>query len=190
MFKKRLNDQHIIKALKQGGYDRERMEYQFYDAYSHYLIKAQRKYRLSEEDAVQAYGDAVISVIHQVINGTFKGQSKLSTYLYQVFQYKCVDLIRKNTTKKNSIAWVHEVPNVSTKVHDALTSMISQEQFEQFSIHLDRLGSSCKQILMAWGEGYSMEEIAQRFQLKDASSAKSRKYKCLQKLKQLLPGKN
>ena len=132
MFKTRLSDHKIIQALQQGGYERERMEYQFYDAYSHYLIKAQRKYRLSEEDAVQAYGDAVISVIHQVIDGSFRGQSKLSTYLYQVFQYKCVDLIRKNTTKKNSIAWVHELPNVSTKVNDALSNMITQEQFARF----------------------------------------------------------
>lgn len=169
--------------LSSESTDRVRAEKALFDSCVHYIHKARQKYSFSEEEALSAYADAVLSLIKHVRAGTFRGESKLSTYLFQIFQHKCVDLFRKHTSQKNKADWVYELPHVSDPIRDALGKLIEEEQVSKLMRLLHTLGEKCKRLLLYWGEGYSMEEIADLLQFRDAGSAKSRKYKCLQGLK-------
>ena len=179
------HDELLIAGLLKEGPGRARAEQALFDSCVHYTHKAKSKYSFTEEEVMSAYADAVLSLIKHVRAGSFRGDSKLSTYLFQIFQHKCVDLFRKHTSQKNKAEWVYELPHVSDPIRDALGKLIDEEQVSRLKTLLHKLGEKCKRLLLYWGEGYSMEEIASILQFRDAGSAKSRKYKCLQGLKKL-----
>ena len=58
---------------------------------------------IRDSDCSMEYSDAVLTVIEHLTSGRFEGRSELETYLYQIFTNKCVDLIRRNTTKKAQV---------------------------------------------------------------------------------------
>jgi RNA polymerase sigma factor (sigma-70 family) len=184
-FTPRVEEEELLAGLQSEGAARARAEQALFNTYAHYTRKAQSKYELSEDDALSAYADAVLALISHVHQGNFRGESKLSTYLFQIFQHKCVDLLRRNTSQKRKADWVDELPHLGDAMKDALGKLIDQEQVERLKALLQKLGESCERLLLYWGEGYSMEEIASLLQFRDAASVKSRKYTCLQKLKTL-----
>lgn len=119
--------------------------------------------------------------------GTFKGQSKLSTYLFQIYTHKTVDHIRHISTHKNKayIELSEDAFDASFSLDKRIESKLDVEQVKQ---SISALGEPCKGVIMDWAYwGYSMKEIAVRNQLENAEKAKRKKYTCLQKLRSLLP---
>jgi RNA polymerase sigma factor (sigma-70 family) len=51
------------------------------------------------------------------------------------------------------------------------------------------VGEKCKQVLMYWSAGYSMDEIADMMEYKSSGMAKKKKYECLNSLLTLLENK-
>lgn len=180
---KDLADEMIIEGLKGEAKERQHFENHLFDQFIPFMHKAHKQYKISREDALSAYSDAIISLISQVREGKFRAESKLSSYLYKIYQYKCIDLIRKDTRQISTINGIEDIPHMGGQVRDILQKLITQEQIERLSHKMETLGKGCKELLLLWGEGYSLEEIAQRLNFKDSGSAKSRKYACLKKLK-------
>ena len=94
-------DRHIIRLLLQSGSDKRRRR-DFILRYAYFVREGINKYGISEEEAFKLYSDSVLAIIASVSNGAFQERSSLKTYLYQIFHNKCVDLVRKNATNKNS----------------------------------------------------------------------------------------
>jgi len=78
-------NQEIIEGLKMGYKERVSCEKLLYQQYSYFINEGCRKYRLSHEDSFSAYSDAVLSVIHNIVNGKFENKASLKTYLFRVF---------------------------------------------------------------------------------------------------------
>ncbi|MEM7040839.1 MAG: sigma-70 family RNA polymerase sigma factor, partial [Bacteroidota bacterium] len=113
----------------------------------------------------------------------FRGESKLSTYLFRIFQRRCIDLLRIKTTHEEN--WNYEYP-AHLRVTDPgpARQLEIRESAEALLALMEELGDTCRKVLKDWAwYGYSMEEIAQRAGLKDARNAASKKYNCLQQLK-------
>lgn len=100
MFQKRWTDQQLIEAMSGQRAAREKATRYLLKQYIAYVPKVQNKLGLSREDCVDAFTDAVMSLGEQLANGQFRGESKLSTYLYQIFYFKARDLFKKQTTNK------------------------------------------------------------------------------------------
>lgn len=181
--KKNAADDEFIAAIQSGGSKRERAVERLIDQYAGYMHKVRQKLGLGEMEIQDAYTDAIIVVVNHIENNTFKGESKLSTFLYRIFYNKCVDVFRKNSTNKSSAQISYELPEIEDPTQSMLVKMSIQEERHNLERLMDQLGEKCKQILLDWGFwGYSMQEIAERNGLKHADSAKKQKYKCLQKL--------
>lgn len=182
-------DASIIEAIIIGGQRRENAIKFLFDHHLGFLYKIKRKFFLPEEDLQDAYVDAVLKLSTQISLGKFRGESKLSTYLYSIFFNKCVDLSRKK--QSHTIVVEDAILEMAKSAENLLHLMEVKDEGIWIRKALGKMGDSCKKVLLDWAYwGYSMEEIAKRNELKNAKSAKSLKYKCLKKLRSLLQTKN
>jgi len=148
------------------------------------LVKVMgKKYGLMEEDLSDAFTDAVISFRDQVVRRNFQQKSKCSTYLFKIFQNKCIDILRKNSTNVIKV----EIPDHIQDTNPDIVQKLSIGVKKQYLLDLmDQLNDSCKGILLDWNDGYSMAEIALRNGLLNEHVARSRRYACLKQLATLV----
>ncbi len=188
MFRKKTTytDKALVAGIRAGGHAQEQCVRHLFDQYRGLIRQAQRKHRLSAEEANDAYTDAIIGLRKQIVNGKFRGESKISTYLYQIYQYKCIDKIRSKTAGK--IDAVDQFPNISDDSSDIFAHLSIKEDFARVNQLMEKLGGKCKQILLdVLFYQYKLEEVAKRAGLPSAQHASDRKYKCLQKLRKMIP---
>lgn len=179
------SDASILEEIRQGGKAREAAVRYLIDRHIGFVYKISRKLRLNEDWAKDAYLDAVIAVMQQVENGAYRGENKLSSYLYQIFYYKSVDILRKQST--NYEKYVEEIPDQVDERSDMLLTLEQKESVSQLEALLEKMGEPCKQILMDWGFwGYQIQEIAERMGIDDPVKVSRRKYKCIEALRALL----
>lgn len=188
LFDKTPKDYEILQGIRVGDSKRRWYENKLYEKY-HYLVReAQFKHKISYDDAQSAYSDAVLTVIEHISSGRFEGRSEMKTYLYQIFTNKCVDAIRKSTTNKaevhhaqsldDSLLWL---PDESRTI---VQKLIAENEITLLQQHLRSIGEKCRDMILAWGEGFSDEEIAQKIGYNTAAVAKTSRLRCLEKLKE------
>lgn len=182
MGKELIRDQEVLAGIKAGGAKLEGMIRHVYETYFHFVKQAIRKHALEEDEGIDAYTDSVMIFRQQVISGRFRGESKISTFIYRIFFHKCIDAIRKNSTKR--VSYEYELPvHLEDKSPSIARLLQIKEDFERVKGFLIKLGKPCYQIILDSGfHGYNMDEIAARIGFKDAQSVRSRKYTCMKKL--------
>jgi RNA polymerase sigma factor (sigma-70 family) len=186
MFLFQSSDSDILMGIRAGGSMRPRFEKNFYDKYAYFIKEALKKHKIDAEYASMAYSDSVFTCIQNIATGKFEERSNLKTYLFQIFNNKCVDAIRKNTTNvltQFSIDHVTEfIPDPQRSVVQAL---IQQQDHEKLKRLLNTLGDRCQELLNRWGEGFSDKESAAEFGYNTAQVAQTTRLRCLEKLKEL-----
>ena len=185
---RQLTDVDLIDGILAGGTQRRVYENQIYDRYLHFIRDGTRKHRLSEDDCASAYSDTVLAVIDHILAGRFERRSNLKTYLYQIFTNKCVDFIRKKTTNRSSVHDALSLDDTPFQIPDTTRSiiqeLIAKSDMERLHDRLHTLGEKCRDMLLAWGEGYSDNEIAQQMDYNTAAVAKTSRLRCLERLKE------
>ncbi|GAB3259638.1 hypothetical protein GCM10027347_23420 [Larkinella harenae] len=188
LFTRHLPDSDIVSGLQAGGPARRQAENQLYKKYLFFIRKGVRKHQLSEDDCATAYADTVLAVIDQIGNGRFEGRSELETYIYQIFNNKCVDLIRKKTTNRQRVNHGVSLDDTLLQLPDSARTVVQKllEQADTDHLHqqLQKLGDKCRAMLLAWGEGYSDEEIAEQLGYNTSSVAKVSRLRCLERLRE------
>lgn len=183
------SDQAIINGLVQAGTEKRKAEDQLFAGYQYFIREGMQKYTLAEEDAFDAYSDTVLAAIDMIAGGSFEGRSSLKTWLFRIFQHKCVDLIRKKTTNKNSIHKTLPFPEMLYKLSDASKTIVQQladkADTDLLSKRLNELGEKCREILMLSADGYTDKILAVQLAYKSADVVKTTRLRCLEKLRQL-----
>jgi len=181
-------DEEIISELLTGGKAFEDMSMYIFNAYKGFIYKVNEKLHLSTEDINDAYADSLVKCIHKIKDHTFRGESKLSSYFYSIFYHTAVDVSRKNTSNRNmDIVEIHEY---DARERDLMELFEIKDRSNEVVKLMGAMGHPCKKILLDWAYyGYKMDEIANRANLKNAETARSMKYKCLKKLKQIIATK-
>jgi RNA polymerase sigma factor (sigma-70 family) len=183
------SDNQIISLLQQAGINRRKGEELLFNNYIYFIREGINTHSLSEDDSFSAYADAVLSVIDNVIKGSFEGRSTIKTYLFQIFNNKCVDLLRKKTTKKNSIhqtvSLTEKLNYISDSARSIVQELVDQTEWKILRQKLNELGENCRQMLLLAAEGSTDKEIAAVMQYKTADVVKTSRLRCLEKLRQL-----
>lgn len=180
-------DKKWVEKIKKGGKEGQLAESKLYEKYAYFVRRGMSKFQISEEEALDTYIDAFTECLRQVVSGKFQEKSSFKSYLFSIFNNKCVDTFRKKTTTKGRIhRWLDELVDIHHDgVRSTLQKLIEIENIEQLKKEIQQLGSACQQILLDAAMGYSLAEIAIRLDppLKNAATVKTQKYRCLNKLK-------
>jgi RNA polymerase sigma-70 factor (ECF subfamily) len=182
-------DSLILEQLASGGPGKRKGEEALFRAYIYFIREGSRKYSLTEDESFDAYSDTILSAIEKITNGSFERASSLKTYLYKIFQHKCVDLLRKRTTNKNKVHLTVSITDMLLHESDATRSIL-QKLADQADENLLRqrlaaLGDNCKQLLQLSAEGLTDKEIAEMMEYKTADVVKTSRLRCLEKLRRL-----
>jgi RNA polymerase sigma-70 factor (ECF subfamily) len=141
---------------------------------------------ISREEALDAYSDSVTAFVENVRNRLFKGESKSSTYFIRIFNNKCIDVLRKKTTNKSK--------QITMSIEELKTDLpdieVTNEEHTDLTAYFNELSDVCREVLMDWSDGYSMDDIAERNGLKNAHTARSKRYNCFQQLMEILQRRN
>lgn len=188
--KNNIADSTIIEDIQKGGFIRQKSENQLFTKYHYFIKESIKKHKISEDDALSAYSDTIISVINNIVNKKFEGRSELKTYIFQIFSNKCVDIIRKNSTKRvKSIESTYSFTDVSYFIPDnspnTLQELITENDISQVKSALQKIGEKCKKMLLLWGDDYNDDEIATQLNYNSAAVARTSRLRCIEKLKEL-----
>ena len=189
------NDENaIIRGIQSGGRERPVYEKKLYVHFLYFVRQGMLKYRLPEEDCASAYSDTIITIISAIASGAFEGRSSLKSYAFQIFMNKCVDLVRKETTKKNR---VHQTASISSLVmelpdraRNAVQQLIAKNERSFVWQKLEEIGEKCKQMLLLFEDNYSDKEIAALMHYSSADVVKTSRLRCIEKLKEKIAGSN
>lgn len=188
LFSRQPTDAELMAGIRAGGAQQRLAENKLYEKYAYLIADGVRKHRLAEDDCASAYSDAVLTVFGNITTNRFEGRSELKTYLYQIFTNKCVDAIRKKTINRSSVHDAFSLDDSLMQLPDAARSavqhLIAQSDVAALHQHLTQLGDKCRAMILAWGEGYSDDEIAQTMGYNSAAVAKTSRLRCLDKLRE------
>lgn len=141
----------------------------------------------STVEAKDIYQEAIIAFYENVRDFKFKGESTIGTYLYSIARFKWLNELKRKGVKATQYDKMEQPERVSD---DALASMIADEQKKRVLSVFGRLGDSCKSVLMeSIYHNKSMKEIAEEGGFSSEQIARNKKYKCLQRLKEMISEK-
>ena len=133
----------------------------------------------STEDASDVFQESLIAFYENVKSQKFRGDSTIKTYLYATIRNNWFTKLKKLKTEV-------ELDNVKSQT-DETNQTSESELMRVLSGLLDQIGKSCKKILTYYYyENLSMKDIMEKMDFSTEQSAKTQKYKCMQKLIKIL----
>ena len=168
---------------------RRKAEEELFSRHIYFIKDGINKYSLDQEDAFNAYSDTILQAIVSLSGDRFEERSSLKTYLYRIFNNKCVDLIRKRTTNKSSVHQTTPISDMLAMISDpaktVIQLLIEKNDIDLLKKKLEETGENCKQLLSMFAEGYNDKEIAMNMEYKSADVVKTSRLRCMDKLRQL-----
>jgi len=186
-FSKQATDDNIIKGIQQGYPQRQIWENKLYVKFRYFIQEAAWKHQLQEDEASMAYSDALLVAIQHIHTGSFEQRCSLKTYVYRIYQNKCMDRLRAGRAAKQQAyqgdgldAYLEAIPDGQ---QDILRHLCAKYEVASLKRRIQLMDGRCKQIILAWGEGYQDKEIATDMGYQSAAVAKTSRLRCLEKLK-------
>lgn len=168
------NDNLVLKKLYQENYRKIEI----------FILKNNG----SMPQAKDTYQEAFIAMYQNVKADKFvpANESAIQGYLYQIAKNKWTDFLRSSRYKRTA-----KMTN-ETQLNDPDTSEIEYEIYSESNSAqntvmqaFERMGAECKKLLeVFYFQKKSMREIAETLEIGEAS-ARNKKYRCLQKLREL-----
>lgn len=178
-----MSDEEIINKLRQGD------QQVFAKIYDHFPMICSMIISNSgnEDDAKDIFQNALIVFYKKALQPEFKLTAKIGTYLYSVCHKMWLKkLTRDPLVNMTSLELAQEIISRDQGFELKSKSQIPLREF--IAEKLKTLGEPCKSIIMMHEyEKRSMEEIATHFEYANAKTARQQKYKCLLRLKKLIP---
>ena len=170
-------DEQILLAIQQGNDDKVLGQ-----LYKHLMPKVKR-YILSNngdnEEAEDIFQDAILIFYKQVKLGKFKDKYEINGFVYSV----CRNLWINRVKKRNRNTGLSSKEYALSHDGDMLQDMITEERERVVMEIFSMIGERCKELLVySVFHKYSMKEICQKMGFSTENAAKTKNYKCKQKL--------
>lgn len=168
-----MDEKEIFERIQKG--DEKALEF-IYKKYYRMMTKLVITNSGTEEEARDVYQDALVVFWQKARSGNLVLTAKMSTFIYSI----CQNLWRKELDRKKRL---------SNEEKDSPQSMDmdSEERNKIIGQCLNQLGETCRKVLMYYYfDEMSMQEIADKLGFANTDTAKTKKYKCKQKLDELV----
>ena len=168
-----MDEKEIFERIQKG--DEKALEF-IYKKYYRMMTKLVITNSGTEEEARDVYQDALVVFWQKARSGNLVMTAKMSTYIYSI----CQNLWRKELERKKRL---------SNEEKDSGQSMDmdSEERNRIIGECLNQLGETCRKVLMYYYfDEMSMQEIADKLGFANTDTAKTKKYKCKQKLDEIV----
>jgi RNA polymerase sigma factor (sigma-70 family) len=130
----------------------------------------------TEDEARDVYQDALVVFWQKARSGNLVLTSKISTYVYSI----CQNLWRKELDRKKRLS------NEEKDSSESL-DLDGPEREKIIARCMEQLGETCRKVLTYYYfDEMSMQEIADKLGFANTDTAKTKKYKCKQKLDELV----
>jgi len=174
-------DAELVHMIRTGGVDREKA---LKIIYTNLKIKEKLASMIlynngNTQDGEDMYQEAIIVMDKNIREGNFRTEGSLESYLFSIGKYLWMNQLRKKKLTLKEKFYDHEL--IGEGIEPDLL-MINDQRKSQLKELLGKLGQRCQAILALWQLSYSMDEIASRLGLHDASTARKAKYDCQQQL--------
>ena len=182
------NEGQLIAHLQEGGTVRARAEKELYGRYVYLIRLGERQYHLDPELSASVYSDTIISLINNIVAHRFQSRSSLKSYVHQIFMNKCVDEVRKKTTKKSAVNHhTREIDDLVNVLPDAARNAVQRmiDDNDQKILYdlVSELGDKCRQLLLLFEDGYEDKEIAAQMNYNSSDVVKTSRLRCMEKLR-------
>lgn len=168
-----MDEKEIFERICKG--DERALEF-LYKKYYRMMTKMVISNSGTEEEARDIYQEALVVFWQKAVSGKLVLTSKMSTYIYSI----CQNLWRKELDRKKRLS-------NEEKDNPVLPDTDTEERNKIIARCINQLGETCRKILMYYYfEEMSMQEIADRMGYANTDTAKTKKYKCKQKLDELI----
>ncbi len=142
----------------------------------------------TKDHAKDVYQDAFIVVWKNIKQDKFvpQNQSSINGYLYTIAKNKWMDVLRSQGYKKTIVAsQLHHFEIKDEENNDIDDDILKDKRLEDVMLAFKNLGDACKSLLHKfYFEKKSMNLIAEELAL-DSASTRNKKYRCMQKLREI-----
>ena len=138
------------------------------------------KYGGKKSDVHTIFNNVLIQFVKTVVkNRDLNIQSSLHAYLCGIAKFNWLNEYKKE--EKHKTEDIDDQYDLSSDVTPE-SLLIKQGRLDLLKEVLLGLGRNCKEVLMYWANGYSMQEIADMMDYKSDMMARKKKYKCFKEL--------
>ncbi len=181
-----MTDTEIIDALTKGKHAKAFCAlYDFFPIIKRFVLKNSG----SEEDAKDLFQNALLSFYQKVIQEKYTHNAKISTFLFAICKNNWNKHLARNK-ERHFIELDNHHQHVSNNEPIFSENKPSQDLKDFLEEKINALGDPCKSIL-TFHEFYklSMSNIAKKMGYKNENTVRQQKYKCLARLRKLIPNK-
>jgi RNA polymerase sigma factor (sigma-70 family) len=178
-------DSDILKAINQKDEKNQKVLEFLY----HEVLPKVQNYVLNNsgnaDDAFDVFQDAMVAFCKYVKMNKFNEKYSVSGFIYSVSKNLWINKARKQ--KKVVLTEETEVYEKEVDTQNALNFLISNEREEEVRQLFNKLGERCRQLLqMSIYQELSGKEICEKMGFASENGVKTQKYKCKQKLLQII----
>lgn len=178
-------DLALLEAIRGGRHEMlDRLYTEHRSAFVHY---ARQQLSANEEDAADAFQDAVIVFYKNVVNGNLTELScSIRTYLFAVG--KRVTYRKNAQRRREGPAELDGKPSPADELDLEIFRRIENDHRRQtLAAGLGQLGDTCRQILtLFYYHRYSIESVQNTLELSSPGAVRVKKLRCLDQLKKIL----
>lgn len=136
----------------------------------------------SVDDAKDIFQDALMVIYRNALKEDFELTSQFDTYLIGICRFIFLNKNKKN--RNNHVT--NDALERYTYDSNLEKAILEHEKHEIYESNFQKLGQLCRDILELYFAKINMEMIAEKLNLKNAHTARNRKYRCQKELEQLI----
>lgn len=173
-----MKNEELIIHLREG-----RNSVAIKELYQHFPSIRQfiRTHGGNDDDARDVFQESLIVLYKNAFKQDFKLTASPGTYLFSICKYMWKDLLKK---KGEEVSF--EVENMPDAWQEIDAHLEEEKKYKQVDEVLKSLGEKCLEILNNfYYKRFSMQKIASLFGYKSIDTAKTQKYKCLERARKM-----
>ena len=174
-----MQDEDYIKGLLEG---KDEVLEAIYQNFAPRITSHILKNGGTREDAKDVFQDALMIIIQKAQSLDFQLTSRFYTYLFSVCH---LTFQAKRRKKANQTVTIPD-DNTLKDNFNIEKELANREMDNIFRTNFAKLGNFCQQLLRLFFDKKNMTEIAEKLKLKNEHTARTRKYRCQEKLKKLM----